>query len=76
MNTQKTETDIPFKIIGDWPPQAKRLKERYPELTEADLKFEAGQERELLDRIGTRLNKGRQEVISMISQVEAEGVSY
>jgi len=76
MNTQKSETDVPFKIIGDWLPQAERLKERYPELTEADLKFEIGKESELLDRIGTRLNKGRQDVISMISQVQAERVSY
>lgn len=75
MNTRK-EDDVPFKIVGDWLPQAKRMKERYPELTESDLKFEIGKEHELLDRVGTRLNKSRLEVISIISQVQAERVSY
>jgi hypothetical protein len=35
-------------------------------LTDADLEFEAGQEPELLNQIGARLNKIKEEVITII----------
>ncbi len=56
----------PFRIRGDWPKRARQLKERYPQLTEADVWFEPGNENELLSRMGKRLNKNRSEVISLI----------
>jgi len=37
-------------------------------LTDADLKFEAGKENELLERIGKRLNKKREELINIIKK--------
>ena len=60
------QTDKTFKIIRDWDVQSKRLKEKFSQLTDADLKFETGNESELFSRIETRLNKRRGEVINMI----------
>lgn len=60
------QSDKTFKIIRDWDVQSKRLKEKFSQLTDADLEFETGNESELFTRIETRLNKRREEVINMI----------
>jgi len=62
---KKAET---FKITGNWTKQATELKEKYSQLTDADLKFEAGKENELLGRVETKLNKKREEVINIINK--------
>jgi len=56
-----------FKITN-WDASSKKLKEQFSQLTDADLKFEAGKENELLNRIETRINKKRSEVIDMINK--------
>lgn len=66
MNTEKKPET--FKITGDWSKQATELKEKYSQLTDADLKFEAGKENELLGRVETKLNKKREEVINIINK--------
>jgi len=60
----------PFKIAGNWNVQSKKLKEAFPQLTDEDLKHEAGKEVELLTRLETRLEKNRAEVISIIRKSE------
>ncbi len=55
-----------FKMIGNWEQQSNLLKEKFPQLTISDLKFEDGKENELLTRVQERLNKGREEVINII----------
>jgi hypothetical protein len=67
-----------FKITGNWANQSKTLKGKFPQLTDADLKFETGKENELLGRVETRLkllgrvetrlNKKREEVINIIKK--------
>jgi len=57
-----------FKISGDWKPQAVRLKEEFPQLTDSDLKFESGREDDLIKRVETRLHKKREEVINIIKK--------
>jgi hypothetical protein len=68
METNQSKDTGVFKITGNWDTQSKQLKEKFPQLTEADLKFEAGTEKELLGRISTRLNKKREEVINIITK--------
>jgi hypothetical protein len=41
-------------------------------LTESDLKLESGKEEEMLARVGTRLNKKREEVIGLIKNVQLD----
>lgn len=65
---EKIRTDAGFVIDGDWAAQAQLLREKYPQLTSADLKFEVGKESELLKRIRTRLNKKREETINIIKK--------
>lgn len=68
ITVEKIRTDAGFIIDGDWAVQAKLLREKYPQLTSADLKFEVGKESELLKRIRTRLNKKREETINIIKK--------
>lgn len=58
-----------LKITGDWKPQAKKLQEKFTQLTDSDVKFELGKEEDLLTRVETRLNKKRDEVISIINKL-------
>lgn len=66
MNNAQGRTDLDFKITGNWDTQAQLLKEKYPQLTKEDLKFETGKEIELLGRVEQRLNKRRVEVMNII----------
>ncbi|WP_018629332.1 hypothetical protein [Niabella aurantiaca] len=70
MYTGKITSNENFKMIGDWTSQSKTLKEKYPLLVDADLKFEKGKENDLLTRVGTRLNKKRDEVINILRKVQ------
>jgi len=61
-----------FRIKGDWKFSAVQLKKTFHELTDADLLFERGRENELIVRLESRLNKTREEVISLIKKVRLD----
>ena len=69
-NTHSEKKTESFKISGNWTKQAEQLKEKFNQLTDSDLKFEPGKENELLQRVETRLNKKRDEVINIINKCE------
>ena len=71
-NQGKNKED--FRITGDWDNQSKKLKSKFSQLTDSDLKFETGQENELLGRVETKLNKKRDEVINIIRKIQDEKV--
>ena len=71
--TQKKPTEN-FKITGSWDAQSKKLKEQYPELTDADLKFEPGKESELITRLQSRLKLNHEQVVEAIKSVHLEKV--
>jgi uncharacterized protein YjbJ (UPF0337 family) len=68
MENSKNKASENFKITGDWNKQSEQLKEKYPELTDTDLKFEKGEENDLFKRVEKRLNKNREEVVSIIKK--------
>jgi len=74
METTKSKTSETFKMNGNWDSQSKQLKKNFTQLTDADLKFEAGKENELLGRIEMRLKKSREEVISLIKKSQPEKI--
>jgi len=65
-NSKNQKTESSFKITGDWKEQSKRLKNKHPQLTDEDLKFETGKENDLVKRLESRLRKNREEVINII----------
>ena len=69
--TQNKNSDV-FKITGNWGEQSKVLKEKFSQLTDSDLKFETGKEKELLERVATKLNKKPEEVMNIINKGQSE----
>jgi hypothetical protein len=74
METTQKKTSENFKITGSIGNLSKRLKEKYPQLTEADLKFESGKENEMIARLEKRLNKNHEEVVQILKKMQLEKV--
>lgn len=74
MENNHTKAPEGFKITGDWAAQSKQLKAKYTTLTDADLKLETGKENDMLARVESKLNKKREEVISIIKKNQTETV--
>jgi hypothetical protein len=74
METTKKKNVESFKITGNWDAQSKKLKSKFPQLTDSDVKFETGKENELLGRLEKRLSKNRMEVIEIINHLQTEKV--
>ena len=72
-NNTKKSTEK-FKITGNLDAISKKLKAKYPQLTDADLKFEAGKENEMISRLEKRLNKNHEEVIEILNKIQLEKV--
>ena len=70
--TKSKKSSMDFKINGNWENQAKELKKKYPQLNEADLKFEIGKEMDLVHRLSKSLNKKSDEVINIIKKGQVE----
>lgn len=70
MDKIRSITIEPFKVVGNWDIQSKKLKEKFSELTDEDVRYESGKENELLTRLVTRLKKTRDEVIGLVRRGE------
>lgn len=69
MDTNHNKDDKSFKIPVNWSVQVKYLKEKFSTLTDYDLKLEEGKEKEMLERIGNRLRKNREEVLNILKEI-------
>ncbi len=56
-----------FSKNGDWTPHSQQLQKENPQLTKEDLDLNSGNESELIERVGDKLNKNREEVINIIN---------
>ncbi len=68
----ENQTDVFFKIIGDWDKQSSALRTKYPTLTSDDVKFEPGKESELFTKIENRLGKNRDQVIGILNNIHKD----
>ncbi|MEN2282975.1 CsbD family protein [Algoriphagus sp. SE2] len=57
------------KLKGNWNEIKGKVKQEYAELTEDDLKYQEGQEDELLGRIQKKTGKGKEEVKNFIDSL-------
>jgi uncharacterized protein YjbJ (UPF0337 family) len=55
-----------FTIKGDWKTIAAKLKQKWSQLTDADLKYVAGQQEELIGRIQKRTGQSRNAVEKVV----------
>jgi hypothetical protein len=57
------------KIIGYWDIKKEKLKLMYPDITEEDLKYPEGKEQEMIEMLGNKLGKSKQELLSIIVEL-------
>lgn len=69
-NTNTNIKSQPFTVSGNWDSQAKALKTKFSKLTDQDLKFEKGHEKDLINRISKRLEKNQEEVVNILKKGE------
>jgi hypothetical protein len=53
-------------VKGFWNEKKDKLKKDYPMLTEKDLSFREGKEKEMIELLGYKLGKSQQELIRII----------
>lgn len=58
-----------LRIKGNWNELKGRLKQRWGELTDDDLKYEEGKDDELIGRIQKRTGQAREEIIEYINSL-------
>ena len=58
-----------LEIKGKWNEVKGKIKQQYADLTDDDLKYEEGQDDELLGRLQKKLGKGRDELVKWIKSL-------
>jgi len=58
-----------LKLEASWEEVKERIKEVYAEITDADLVYEPGQEKELLKRLSKKMNKNIEAVKAWIESI-------
>jgi hypothetical protein len=54
-------------VKGYWDHKKELLKQKYPFLTEEDLRFSEGKEKEMIEMIGNKIGKSKQELLYIIA---------
>jgi hypothetical protein len=53
-------------LAGFWKQKKEKLKQKYPGITDADLHFSLGKEKEMIERLGNKLGKSIKELLTII----------
>jgi hypothetical protein len=54
------------KVIGYWDIKKEKLKQKYKNLSDKDLCFSEGKEKEMIEMLGNKLGKTKQELLNII----------
>ena len=54
------------KVTGYWNIKKEKLKQKYESLTDKDLCFNVGKEKEMIEMLGYKLGKTQQELLNII----------
>ena len=54
------------KVTGYWNIKKEKLKQKYESLTDKDLCFNEGKEKEMIEMLGYKLGKTQQELLNII----------
>lgn len=58
-----------LEIKGNWNELKGKIKQKYADLTDDDLKYEEGKDDELLGRLQKKIGKGREELVGWIKSL-------
>ena len=53
-------------VIVYWDKKKKKLKEKFPFITDDDLRYNEGKEREMIEMLGYKLGKSKLELLNII----------
>ncbi len=53
-------------VIGYWDKKKEKLKQRFPDITDEDLRYREGKEKEMIEMLGNKLGKSKQELLNII----------
>lgn len=62
-----------LKLRGNWNEIKGKIKQKYADLTDDDLKYDEGKDDELVGRIQKKVGKTKEEVISWIQSLQKPG---
>ena len=54
------------RVIGYWDKKKEKLKQRFPVITDEDLRYHEGKEKEMIEMLGYKLGKSKQELLNII----------
>jgi hypothetical protein len=54
------------KVTGYWNIKKEKLKQKYESLSDKDLSFSEGKEKEMIEMLGYKLGKTKQELLNII----------
>ena len=54
------------KVTGYWNIKKEKLKQKYESLSDKDLSFSEGKEKEMIEMLGHKLGKTKQELLKII----------
>jgi uncharacterized protein YjbJ (UPF0337 family) len=55
-----------INIIGYWSQKKEKLKQKFPNITDEDLNYREGKEKEMMEILGNKLGKTKQELLQII----------
>ena len=53
-------------LLGFWNDKKEKLKKKYPVITEEDVHFREGKEKEMIEMLGNKLGKSKLELLNII----------
>lgn len=59
-----------MKVKGYWNEKKEKFKEKYPFITDEDLSFNEGKEKEMIEMLGYKLGKTKEELVNIIVHLE------
>jgi uncharacterized protein YjbJ (UPF0337 family) len=53
-------------VVGYWDKKKEKLKEKFPVITDEDLRYNEGKEKEMIEMLGNKLGKSKLELLNII----------
>jgi len=53
-------------VVGYWSEKKEKLKQKFPNITDEDLSYREGKEKEMMEILGYKLGKSKQELLQII----------
>jgi uncharacterized protein YjbJ (UPF0337 family) len=53
-------------VVGYWDEKKEKLKQKFPDITDEDLRYNEGKEHEMIEMLGNKLGKSKLELLDII----------